>query len=356
MGSTEEEATIYGEFMHPIITSETKNSDPWQRNYNAPPPLKPLVPRTYPLHDIRPKLASTSPEQLLQSHGFGVVKHNSTFLAQLNGEDLSPSAISETYHPEILHLVKKTLGCKEVFIVGSVFRQGKRAPETYHLPTERKSISQAPQHKLATQSNLQLAAPVRVPHMDSTPLGARQTIRFEKKEIYEVAKRSGIFEAENEIFADPVTKDSDQAIAERYAGPRYAAYSIWRPLRKVGRDPLALAPRGKGEMMTTGEDFVHYFYENRIRGDGELRGDFLKEYTMLGVKDGEVRRGKGIQWFYVSEQEPDEVLFVKLFDSFALGPDAKHAAAPWHGSPEIGDAATSDEPRESIDIRVVAFW
>ncbi|KAF7188222.1 Oxidoreductase chyM [Pseudocercospora fuligena] len=367
MGSIGEEATIYGEFMHPVITAETKNNDPWQRNYNAPPPLKPLVPRRYPLHDIRPKLASTSPEELLQSHGFGVVKHHSSFLDQLNGEELSSHAIAETYHPEVVDLVKKTTGCKEVFIVGSVFRQGKRAPEAYKLPTERRAISQAvdqpqsqQQHKLAGQSKLQLAAPVRVPHMDSTPLGARQTIRFEQKAMYDVAKRAGIIDAEDAIYQNPVTKESDDAIAERYDGPRYAAYSIWRPLRKVGRDPLAVAPRKKGQATTTGGDFVHHFYENKIRGDEELKGDFLKEYTMLGVSNAEARSedvdDDAIKWYHVSEQEPDEVLFIKLFDSYALGISAQHAPAPWHGSPEIGDAATSDEPRESIDIRIVAFW
>lgn len=358
--------TTWGEFMHPVITAETTNGDAWQRNYNAPPPFKPLVPRKYPLHDIRPWLAKTSPTDLLQSHGFGVVKHHSSFLDQLAGDVLSEHAVAETYHPEIVDLVRKTTGCKDVFIIGSVFRQGKRAAEAYNLPTERRAISQAvdkgqqSQHKLAGQSKLQLAAPIRVPHMDLTPLGARQAIRSEQKAMFDVAVQAGIIAAEDQLHHNPRAKESDVAIAERYnstGSRRYAAYSIWRPLRKVGRDPLAVASRNKGEPTTTSGDFVHHFYENKIRGDPDLNGDFLKEYTMLGVKSPEAPvPDDSLKWYYVSEQEPDEVLFIKLFDSAALGADSEHAPAPWHGSPEIGEAASSDEPRESIDIRIIVFW
>jgi hypothetical protein len=99
---------------------------------------------------------------------------------------------------------------------------------------------------------LALAAPVRIPHLDFTPLGARQTIRFQKQDIYNTAVESGVIAAEDRIcenqpFRAP-TKEADPVIAEQYnqkdkLGPRYAAYSIWRPLKKVGRDPLTLAPR-----------------------------------------------------------------------------------------------------------------
>ena len=77
---------------------------------------------------------------------------------------------------------------------------------------------------------------------------------------------------------------------------------------------------------------------------------------MLGVKVAEGEPSELLTWYYVSGQGPDEVLFIKLFDSAALGSDADHAPAPWHASPKIGDAAGGSEARESIDIRVMAFW
>lgn len=60
-----------------------------------------------------------------------------------------------------------------------------------------------------------------------------------------------------------------------------------------------------------------------------------------------------IRWYYLSEQEPDEVLFIKLFDSATLGKDALDASATWHASLEIG--VVEEHPRESIELRVFAF-
>ena len=48
-------------------------------------------------------------------------------------------------------------------------------------------------------------------------------------------------------------------------------------------------------------------------------------------------------------------MFIKLFDSAALGEDSEEAGAPWHASPEIG-AVADDYPRESIELRILAFW
>ena len=75
---------------------------------------------------------------------------------------------------------------------------------------------------------------------------------------------------------------------------------------------------------------------------------------MLGVQ-GNSPAIDSLQWYYLSKQEPDEVLLIKFFDSAALGEDSQEAGAPWHASPEIGDAE-GDSARESIELRVLAFW
>ena len=81
---------------------------------------------------------------------------------------------------------------------------------------------------------------------------------------------------------------------------------------------------------------------------------------MLGVRSGEavVRISDEcdpMKWYFVSDQRSDEVLFIKLFDSAALGSDTQHADAPWHASPEIR-AVQGEKPRESLDVRVLVFW
>ena len=65
--------------------------------------------------------------------------------------------------------------------------------------------------------------------------------------------------------------------------------------------------------------------------------------------------GEDMKWYYLSAHDPSEVLFIKLFDSAALGADSDHASAPWHASPEIGPEA-GNEPRESVEVRVLVFW
>ena len=275
MGSVGElaKAVVWGEYHQPVITEDTDNGDPWQRAYFVPPTLTPLVPRKYQLHDVRSLIETPgySATEHLKDQGFGIVRQDSNFLKQLGSGKLFKDAIAELYHPEITKLVKQTTGCKDVFITASVFRQGKRAPEPFSFPTELKRISkdtsvsndQGEKHNISGQTGLALAAPVRVPHMDFTPLGARRTIRSESKAMYDAALRAGVIAREENIYPEPTTKASDLLIAEQYnangsLGPRYAAYSIWRPLRKVGRDPITLATRKKGEVTTVGDDLVHH--------------------------------------------------------------------------------------------------
>jgi hypothetical protein len=79
MGSVEISKQVVGTFMLPIIDQDTKNDDPWQRNYYQPPQLKKFAPRAFPLIDVRPSVSDPKykPTDLLRSHGFGVVKHSS---------------------------------------------------------------------------------------------------------------------------------------------------------------------------------------------------------------------------------------------------------------------------------------
>lgn len=206
--------------------------------------------------------------------------------------------------------------------------------------------------------------------MDFTDQGARSSIRHQDKEVFDAARRAIAYE--DKICADQSfnaeAHEANSLIDESYnqngeLGPRYAAYSIWRPLRKVERDPITLGPPGVAGGSVRGQidhERIYWPYLNRYKG---FEGEFLKEFAMLGVNKRE--QGSGAtndmnghheqKWYYLAGQEPDEVLFIKQFDSAARGSDAQHAPAPWHGSPEIGNGQ-GNEPRESIELRVFAFW
>jgi hypothetical protein len=404
MHSTESITEVVGQFMHPIIDQSSKNGEPWQRNYGAPPPMGDLVPRTSPLIDVRPLLSDPGYTTVshLKNHGFGVVKHRSASLEACYTEnrEVDEEAIADAYYPEIKELVMKTLGAKYVYVTHSVFRRGARAPEPFKMPTGLKSMTSTSttaanhdkqsknevtnpvetkkdtQVKLAgywtARPRMSASTPARLPHLDFTPLSARRTLRSQSQEIYDTALERGIIAAEGTICKNrlfqPSDKESDSTIAEEYnqtengqLGPRYAAYSIWRPLKKVGRDPLTFSPR-KETLVTADTEMVHWQYENKVPGPSELGGDWLKEFAMLGIKAKEVstdasihHESTSLNWYYLSAQEPDEVFFIQLFDSASLGTNSQYAGAPWHASPEIG-AAAGDDPRESIDIRVFVFW
>lgn len=72
------------------------------------------------------------------------------------------------------------------------------------------------------------------------------------------------------------SKEANPLIAEQYnpesrLGPRHAAYSVWHPLQRVGRDHLCLAPR-RDQPPRPDSGFVHRPYANKIPGRPELGG------------------------------------------------------------------------------------
>lgn len=147
MGSIGDPAPVIGQYMLPFIDEHTKNDDPWQRNYGQPPKTLQanLVPRSYPLVDIRSLLPASSATDLLKSHGFGVVKHHSPFIDQVREVDsqLEEKDMTEKYYPEMEQLVKDTLGAKRVITMNAAMRQGKRAPEVFKFPVGIQQIKDA---------------------------------------------------------------------------------------------------------------------------------------------------------------------------------------------------------------------
>ncbi|OBT83634.1 hypothetical protein VE02_08046 [Pseudogymnoascus sp. 03VT05] len=382
MGSLD--AQIHGKFNLFVIDAGVDDADAWQRPYLTTPLFRKFVNRSFPLIDIRPNISAPgfNPADLLKSHGFGVLNHKSALFdpsnAHLNIDD--EPFLHETYYPEIRDLLTKTTGAKHIFITHSFVRKSRPLGITRPNPpnTGRRagSKNQAGANFRGTVNHQDNATnvpkhipagagvgPARLPHLDYTHLSARQCIRFYRRDIEQQARESGVIGAEDGICADlpfPTTSaEANAVIAEQYnqdgLGPRYAAYSVWRPLGTVQRDPLCIAPR-RGD---TGE-LVEYPYDLRVQGNAELGGDFLREVTLLGVqgKDVGVRRevdAGEVKWYYVSRQTREEVLVIKFFDSAALGRGGKGAEAPWHGSPDIGDV-WGEEARESIEVRVIAFW
>ena len=377
-------SSVVGTFTIPIY--DDGQDDPFQRPYLVAPKPSRTINRSYPLINFRndvfcnvdhDSLDQTSESaRFLTKHGFTAVRHRSKLLDPPHERvDFdSVEKMDEIYYPEVEEIVKKLTGCKHIFITNSALRgpsnaeshksvnnDASREHNLSNMSSEYLDLEK-PMHKVAP------SPPTRIPHMDYTPLGARRAVRFWRNDIHKAAVKAGVIDAEDKICARRSLKATDGAsdgvVAAEYnasgsLGPRYAAYSIWRPLKKVTRDPLVMA-RWR-EINGADDDVVMWQYE--IRNPGR-QGDWCRELEMLRVPggidlpneeiNGAVDAGR-TQWYYLPDQNPDEVLVIKLFDSAALGESVNEAGGAVHGSPDIGEAAYGDA-RESVEVRLLAFW
>ena len=117
-----------------------------------------------------------------------------------------------------------------------------------------------------------------------------------------------------------------------YVGRRWQVINFWRPLRKIVRDPLAVADSSTVPEST--DELLHVAYENTPRE--------TETFLTMGGKEG------AHQWYYYSEQEPDEVLAFKIYDS---APPVENARIVPHTSFRGLDVAADEPPRNSIEIR-----
>jgi hypothetical protein len=61
-------------------------------------------------------------------------------------------------------------------------------------------------------------------------------------------------------------------------------------------------------------------------------------------------------WYWMPEQQPDEVLILKFADTAADSEHPEMAGGCLHGSPQIPGTEGEEEARCSIECRVLAFW
>lgn len=121
------------------------------------------------------------------------------------------------------------------------------------------------------------------------------------------------------------------ADAEELLKGRVQIINVWRPIKTVQRDPLALADA----FSVSDSDLVvtELIYPTR-------RGETYA-----------VRYNEGQKWFYKSYLSPEEVLLIKCFDSKKDG-RARRVPHTAFVDPSSADDAPG---RESIEIRALVF-
>ena len=373
--TTQSEAPIYGTFTFPIYDGEPQ-TDPATRPYLAPPKASATLQRTYPMIDFRDDVfcsnsnskqpngsTTTSPAAAyLRDTGFTAICEPTSLIQRDSFE--SKNNMQQIYYPEVCSLIKRLTGCKTTYITNSIVRKNPTISLTISEKERTKGASQNID-KGSHQIHLSGLPPVRIPHIDFTPLGARQELRYWREDILNLDQTAKIVEYEDAICraaggkgVRAADKTSDGAITAAYnshdegkLGPRYAAFSVWRPIRPITRDPLVFTPY---KNISDDKELMMWQYDVRAPG---FAGDWNRELEMAKVRpdcaDGTVC--EDLKWYYISEMQPEEVLVLKLFDSASLGDGAEEAAGVLHASPDIGDAAYGDL-RESVEVRVLAMW
>jgi hypothetical protein len=184
------------------------------------------------------------------------------------------------------------------------------------------------------------ASPAPKVHLDYAPNGAREHIRYFHPTM--AAASSKIIEAEEKLTSE------GQSLRESYAssglGPRWALFSIWRPLKRVLRDPLAL-----GDARTfLQEDYVPVMIKTPHLGISPGHTSTFDTESYLA------HWSEGQKWYFVSNQEPEEVLVIGLFDS-ERDKETVAAGGTLHSSVDL-PGTENEEARESLELRCLAIW
>ena len=182
--------------------------------------------------------------------------------------------------------------------------------------------------KQNAESSLEPARPV---HVDYTSDGLRRTARYCRHDI-------------TETFREVLEAEDARARGEDVSVPRYAAYSVWRPIKTVKRDPLAVCDCRTLDKSELARD------DYRAISDVKPEGEYILDYwALLPPKEKEK-----LKYYWLPEQQPDEVLVLKFADTKA-DEDPNIAMCCAHGAAEI-PGTEDEEPRMSIECRVIAFW
>ncbi|KAI2619884.1 hypothetical protein GGR54DRAFT_639649 [Hypoxylon sp. NC1633] len=239
---------------------------------------RPHVPQQVIVRDVTGEEAKYT----LDEQGFQFVRHTSKLsgLSAFQDDDL----VKAEYYAESVQLLKDLTGASRVFIFDHKTRCG---PSNWH--------------KLG-KGNRSSRGPLLRAHVDQSYAGAELVLR--------------------RWFAD----EADELVKKRYQ-----IINIWRPIRPIHKNPLAVA-------------------DARSIADTDLAAAAII-YPADRDETWTIRPAVHHRWHYKRAQRPDEVLLIKCFDS-DVGVPARRAPHSAFDDPAAADA----EDRESIEARALVFY
>lgn len=154
--------------------------------------------------------------------------------------------------------------------------------------------------------------------------------------------------------------------AERLLKGRFQLINVWRPLGHPASDhPLGVIDwRTTDESDLIATDLLYPIYESY---DGEDRGrETLPDKSKWDSTEGYEVRGETYnvqpndkhKFYYVKDMTPDEVMFIKCFDSDSEGVAGNKGVAGFTPHTAFTDPNTPADakPRQSIEVRALVFY
>ncbi|RYP61069.1 hypothetical protein DL770_009853 [Monosporascus sp. CRB-9-2] len=238
---------------------------------------RPTVPHRVLVRDV----TGEEDKYTLDGHAFQLHRHESK-LKELD-EFRDSDKVKAEYYPESARLLKDVTGASRVFVFDHRTRCG---PSNWH------SLG---------KGNTESRGPLLRAHVDQSYDGAELVLRrWFPEEADELVKR------------------------------RYQIINVWRPIKTVLKDPLAVADSSS----IPDEDLV---------AAAIIYPGFRSETWTVRPNDAH-------RWYFKYKQRPDEVLLIKCFDSRETV-----ARRALHSAFEDPDEVNS-EYRESIETRALLFY
>ncbi|KAK4244602.1 hypothetical protein C7999DRAFT_43749 [Corynascus novoguineensis] len=241
---------------------------PYQEQLN----LRPTVNVEVEVTDI----SGDEDKYTLDGNGFQLVRHESK-----EKDFVDEDRIKSSYYAETEQLLKDVTGATRVFIFDHTIRREKKADEP------------------ATA----LRGPVRNVHIDQSYAASVERVRYHLPDE-----------------------------AEQLLQKRFQIINVWRPIKTVLKDPLAVA-------------------EAHSVPDSDLLGAAL----IYPHRKGEtyvVKPNPAHRWYFKYAQRPDEVTLIKCYDSVTAPGVARRVPHSAFVDPAEEDKA----PRESIEVRTLVFY
>lgn len=336
---------------------------PSPHNYHLPKISEFSDVRTLPLHSMRPlptvdELSSTENHAQLETHGFTAIYHPTTLHSPpyTISSWRDPATLSEYYIPDTTAMLKKVTGCSTVVTEALLLRSAVWT-ESDALATHARQVAQDDD---TSTSYLELetgfpsfvgfnpsaggVSPAPKPHLDYSPTGARVHIR--EYHPFLTTAAADIISVEDGILSSNPNVSLREVYSAVPGARRWAMYSVWRPLKPVKRDTLALLD----QRSMSEEDYIPVGIKTPCLGRAG------EEANKSRVAEGYVAKyNEGHKWFWIDEQKPEEVLVIGLFDSNMEAKGWKGARGTLHSSVDLVGEEEGSEPRESLELRCFVY-